>query len=183
MKLDIKSVWTICPSTINFVLPFSTFDLSNFLQTRTGAKAYHVIATQRAKPDVRLPHGYTASKCPSWSHSICQWTASQAKEILTTNPGYNVLKLIVLVLVRHLDKLCNFLLQVTQLPVTTNKVSELFALINFIRLIHSTVPVCLTKSFRVGHCFYHNSLLRLGTAYQISLVQHSHAFLPWDVFC
>ena len=27
MKLDIKSVWTICPSTINFVLPFSTFGL------------------------------------------------------------------------------------------------------------------------------------------------------------
>ena len=27
MKLDIKSVWTIHPSTINFVLPFSTFDL------------------------------------------------------------------------------------------------------------------------------------------------------------
>jgi len=27
MKLDIKSAWTICPSTINFFLPFSGFDL------------------------------------------------------------------------------------------------------------------------------------------------------------
>ena len=90
--------------------------------------------------------------------------------ILTTKPGYHVLKLIILVLVCHLDKLCDFLFQVTKLPVTTNKVSELFALINFIRLIHSTVPVCSTKSFRVGHCFHHNSLLRLHTAYQINLV-------------
>ena len=27
MKLDIKNVWTICLSTINFVLPFSAVDL------------------------------------------------------------------------------------------------------------------------------------------------------------
>jgi len=27
MKLDLKGAWTICPSIINFVLPFSTFDL------------------------------------------------------------------------------------------------------------------------------------------------------------
>ena len=27
MKLHLKTVWTICPSTINFVLPFSAFDL------------------------------------------------------------------------------------------------------------------------------------------------------------
>ena len=33
--------------------------------------------------------------------------------ILTTNPGYHVLKLIILVLVCHLDKLCDFLFQVT----------------------------------------------------------------------
>ena len=44
------------------------------------AKAYRVIATQCAKPNARLPHGYTANKCPSWSCSVCQWTANQAKE-------------------------------------------------------------------------------------------------------
>ena len=51
MKLDIKSVWTICPSTINFVLPFSIFDLPSKLyfcrnvQTRNTHTC--VIATQR----------------------------------------------------------------------------------------------------------------------------------------
>ena len=82
MKLDIKSVWTICLSTINWgsaILHFWSAIIF-FLQTRTLAKAYRIIATQRVKPDVRLPHGYTASKCPSWSRSVCQWTASQAKE-------------------------------------------------------------------------------------------------------
>ena len=50
---------------------------------------------------------------------------------LTTNPGYHVLKLILLVLVCHLDKLCDFL-QITQLPDTTDEVSDLCAIIHFI---------------------------------------------------
>ena len=55
MKLDIKSAWTICPSTIHFVLPFSTFDLPYkilFLpkSMRTRMNVYRKIATQRAKP-------------------------------------------------------------------------------------------------------------------------------------
>ena len=58
------------------------------------------------------------------------------------------------VLVRPTDKLCDFLLQTTKLPVTMDEVSELCAIINFICLTHSTVPVCSTKSFRVGHRFH-----------------------------
>ena len=51
--------------------------------------------------------------------------------ILTTNPGYHVLKLIVLILVCHLDKLCDFL-QITKLPVTLNEVNYVLLLILFV---------------------------------------------------
>ena len=67
------------------------------------------------------------------------------------------------VLVRPTDKLCDFLLQTTKLPVTTDEVSELCAIINFIRLTHSTVPVCSTKSFRAGHCL-HTKISKLSFA-------------------
>ena len=56
MKLDIKSAWTICPSTINFVLSFSTFDLPLkkilFLPNsmRTRMNAYRGIAARCRKP-------------------------------------------------------------------------------------------------------------------------------------
>ena len=87
MKLDIKSVWTICPSTIIFVLPFFTFDLpSTFCQTVWTTNAHMceracVITTQYLwSLGASLPHGHTASKCPSQYPIMKRSLAASASE-------------------------------------------------------------------------------------------------------
>ena len=97
MKLDIKSVWTICPSTINFVLPFSIFDLPSkiIFLPKCPNKEYAHVRNCNAKHNLGGVWGYhMAILLANISHDILlwrtvhQWTATKAKQSKVKHKTY-----------------------------------------------------------------------------------------------
>ena len=88
MKLHLESVWTICPSIINFVLPFSTFDLPSKILYYCNI----IMKNSQNNTNIYLVKWWSQAEsfCIQSSHSSSSSLSSSSSSSLLSVPEFGV---------------------------------------------------------------------------------------------